>query len=128
MKMNINSFPYRLMIALNLMKRNLEMSASARSAQSKASSRSTRSTKSSKPKSMQELIQSQRKHQLNVEKDTISQITASTTSRDTDKSGVSQISINRNLANKLRSQISQGKKSGDINIEQISFGSNRKKK
>lgn len=109
----------------NQMKRHLEMSASGASAgalsQNSAKSRSTR--KSESTKSTKSTRKSELKQKSSRDKDTISQITASTTSRDTNNSGVSQISINRNLAGRLKSQLTQNMtKKGNISMDQISFG------
>ena len=77
-------------------------------------------------------INEQRKYaedikKMNEDKDTMSEM--STTSKNTqasNKSSMSQISINNTLAKKL-SKINNNKKQTDIKIDQISFGSNKKK-
>jgi len=57
-------------------------------------------------------------------KDTMSEMSSSTRkTTDTSQSGVSQISINNNLAKKLNNQL-KAKKKSEISIDQISFGRN----
>ena len=98
----------------NQIKKNLEMTASPRSMMSSKSTPSNKSTKSPV------------KSKKNKDKDTISQMSTSTnnTTQSTQsiQSTVSKISINRNLAKKLSQ-----KSVSDISVDQISFGSNRKK-
>ena len=105
----------------NDIKKNLELTASpsARSLSSKKDSAkmSKASSKSSKQK---------------VPSDTMSEMSTSTNNTNntnaTSQSGISQISINKNLANKLNSQLNnKSRKTTDISMDQISFGSNKKK-
>ena len=102
----------------NQIKKNLEMTASPRSVMS-SKSKSTVTSKSNKSP-----VKS--KKDKDKDKDTISQMSSSTNqttqSTQSTQSTMSKISINRNLARKL-SQKSQS----DISVDQISFGSNRKK-
>ena len=59
--------------------------------------------------------------------DTMSEMSTSTrNTTSSSKSSVSQISINNNLAKKLNYQL-KNKKSNEISIDQISFGSNKKR-
>lgn len=104
----------------NNIKKNLELTASP-SAKSQSSKRE--SIKSSQKSSNR--VSRNKKEQL----DTMSEMTSTT--NDTTKStqsGISQISINRNLANKLKLNMrDKSKKKSDISLDQISFGSNKKK-
>lgn len=108
----------------NKMKKSLELTATARSETSKKSQKelansikeyigSLKSSKSSKS-----TIKSK-------QRDTISEMSTST--NNTTQSSVSQISINKNLANKLKSKNTKSKER-EITIDQISFGSNKNKK
>jgi len=106
----------------NDIKKNLELTASpsARSVSSKKESH--KSSKSSSSRSQKQKEPS----------DTMSEMSTSTnatnTTNATSQSGVSQISINNNLAKRLNSQLNnKSKKSTDISMDQISFGSNKKK-
>jgi hypothetical protein len=111
----------------NDIKKNLELTASpsARSASSskKDSARSLKSgSKSASSKSQKQKEPS----------DTMSEMSTSThatnTTNATSQSGVSQISINNNLAKRLNSQLNnKSRKSTDISMDQISFGSNKRK-
>jgi hypothetical protein len=111
----------------NQMKKSLELTATARSEASKKSQKelansikeSLGSLKSSK--SSKSTIKSK-------QQDTISEMSTSTNNTtNTTQSSVSQISINKNLANKLKSKNTKSKER-EITIDQISFGSNKNKK
>ncbi len=110
----------------NSIKKNLELTASP-SARSETSKRS-----SAKSASVRKTPVSKSSSRSRKEQDTMSQMTTSTA--QSTQSTVSQISINKNLAKSLNSQLnrnqSKSKSSGksiDISIDQISFGSNKKK-
>jgi hypothetical protein len=120
----------------NNMKKSLEMSASANALSSANSYNSKSSLKSSvkssqqspkSSKSSRQSIQSkQSKQSRQREQDTISEMsTNSSKTTQTSQSMVSQISINKNLARKLSND--NKKKSKDITMDQISFGSNKKR-
>jgi hypothetical protein len=75
---------------------------------------------------------------LSLATDTMSEMSTSTnktsSTNATSQSGVSQISIYNNLAKRLNSKLNNsqvnnksGRKSTDISMDQISFGSNKKK-
>jgi len=102
----------------NQMKKNLELTATAKSEASKKSQKELSN-------SIKESIITSKSSEKSKQKDTISEISTST--NDTTQSGVSQISINKNLANKLKSKNIKPKKR-EITIDQISFGSNKNKK
>lgn len=102
----------------NQMKKNLELTATAKSEASKKSQKELSN-------SIKESIITSKSSEKSKQKDTISEISTST--NDTTQSGVSQISINKNLANKLKSKNIKPKKR-EITINQISFGSNKNKK
>jgi hypothetical protein len=113
----------------NSIKKNLELTASpsARSETSKRSSAKSVTVSAARKTPVSKASSRSRKDQ-----DTMSQMTTSTA--QSTQSTVSQISINKNLAKSLNSQLNrnQGKskssgKSIDISIDQISFGSNKKK-
>jgi hypothetical protein len=104
----------------NKIKKSLELTATAspRNQNTPRSPQSQRS-RSVTPKNIN------KKHK--DDKDTMSDM--STTSKNTqasNKSSMSQISINNTLAKKL-SKINNNKKQSDIKLDQISFGSNKKK-
>jgi hypothetical protein len=130
----------------NNIKKGLEMTASPRSM---ASSK----TNSVSQKQMQMQMQTQTQHIRNSprqsprqspklnrnsvisnDKDTMSNMSTTTSNTiktsQTSKSSVSQISINNNLVkklNKMNNKKNNKKNTDDITIEQISFGSNKKK-
>jgi hypothetical protein len=116
----------------NDIKKNLELTASpsARSTVSPSARSSVRS--STRSLSKKELQKSQKQK---VPSDTMSEMSTSTnatnatnTTNATSQSGVSQISINNNLAKRLNNQLNnKSRKSTDISMDQISFGSNKKK-
>jgi hypothetical protein len=103
----------------NQMKKSLEMTTTA--------SPSARSVSSKK----ESVKSSARSHSSRKEKkasDTMSEMsTHSSKTTETSQSGISQISINKNLASRLRQNTNKSKKSNDISMDQISFGSNKKK-
>jgi hypothetical protein len=106
----------------NDIKKNLELTASPSARSVSTKKESVKSPKSSKSSSKKQKEPS----------DTMSEMSTSTnatnTTNATSQSGVSQISINNNLAKRLNNQISnKSRKSNDISIDQISFGSNKKK-
>jgi hypothetical protein len=116
----------------NLMKNNLELTASPKSHRSQ----STRSLQ----KKQNQPINTQINQKSNNSKssksssnkknnDTMSEMSTSThNTMDTSKSGISQISINNNLAKKLNQLNNKNtKKNNDITYDQISFGSNKKR-
>ena len=131
----------------NNMKNNLELSQSyqdtdRKSVRSSRSSRHSKESQKSRPKSLreeqidQQINQLQNLQQLqqqinnrnlrpsrtNVDEDTISRMTSSSDRSDrSDRSERSQISINKNLADRL-------KKRNKIGMDAISFGSNKKGK
>jgi len=108
----------------NQMKKNLELTATARS---EASRKSQKDIANSIKESIGSL-KSSKSSNKSKQKDTISQMSTSTTNTtNTTQSTVSQISINKNLANKLKSKNTKSKER-EITIDQISFGSNKNKK
>jgi hypothetical protein len=113
----------------NDIKKNLELTASPSARSASSNKESVKSPKSSKSSSSRK----QKKPS-----DTMSEMSTSTNKTEstnaTSQSGVSQISINNNLAKRLNSQLNNnkqnnksGRKSADISMDQISFGSNKKK-
>ena len=119
----------------NNMKKSLEMSASARSVSERnanvLSSANSKSSLKSSLKSPQQSSKSSKssRQSRQKEQDTISEMstnsTKTTQTTQTSQSTVSQISINKNLARKLNND--NKKKSKDITMDQISFGSNKKR-
>lgn len=108
----------------NQMKKNLELTATARS---EASRKSQKDIANSIKESIGSL-KSSKSSNKSKQKDTISEMSTSTTNTtNTTQSTVSQISINKNLANKLKSKNTKSKER-EITIDQISFGSNKNKK
>jgi hypothetical protein len=108
----------------NKIKNSLELTATASPRSQKSISNKSASTKSSVNKINQI---NQIKQNIKNDKDTMSEM--STTSKNTqasNKSSISQISINNTLAKKL-SKMTNNKKQAEIKIDQISFGSNKKK-
>lgn len=107
----------------NQIKKGLELTATA--------SPSVRSASSKKDSNRESVKSSARTHSSRREKkasDTMSEMsTRSSKTTETSQSGVSQISINKNLANRLRQNTNKSRKSNDISMDQISFGSNKKK-
>lgn len=109
----------------NLMKKSLEMTATA-SHRSSAKTPLSSAKKSSIIDSVRSSRSSRSKNEKKPPTDTMSEMSTST--NKTSESAVSQISINRHLANKLRQNVNKSKKSNDISLDQISFGSNKRNK
>ena len=118
----------------NLMKKNLELTASPKSQRSQ----STRSFQKKQNQQVQTQInqksnskssKSSKSSSNKKDNDTMSEMSTSThNTMDTSKSGISQISINNNLAKKLNQLNNKNtKKKNDITYDQISFGSNKKR-
>ncbi len=111
----------------NSIKKNLELTASpsARSEVSRKSSLKSASVQKTPVLSAKSKSSSRSRR----DQDTMSQMTTSTA--QSTQSTVSQISINKNLAKSLNSQLNRNQsktnKSVDISLDQISFGSNKKK-
>jgi len=100
----------------NEIKKNLELTASP----------SAKSVSSKKELIKKESIKKEVNKSYKKE-DTMSEMSTSTrNTTSSSKSSVSQISINNNLAKKLNYQL-KNKKSNEISIDQISFGSNKKR-
>lgn len=110
----------------NNIKKNLEMSASARSPTKSDTRSASQSARSKSQSYSQSQSRSSRSRKSPREQDTISEMSTNTShSTRTSQSTVSQISINKNLAKKLSAE--NKKRTKDISVEQISFGSNKKK-
>jgi hypothetical protein len=100
-------------------RQNDNVLSSARKSQSSRSQHSPHSIKSSK------LSKSPSRSSKSREQDTISEMSTNTSrTTQTSQSSVSQISINKNLVRKLNND--NKKKSKNITMDQISFGSNKK--
>ena len=109
----------------NDIKKNLELTASP-------SARSASSSKKDSARSLKSKSASSKSQKQKEPSDTMSEMSTSThatnTTNATSQSGVSQISINNNLAKRLNSQLNnKSRKSTDISMDQISFGSNKRK-
>jgi hypothetical protein len=114
----------------NDIRKGLEMTASPRSiASSRTNSVSQR--RQQQIQQIQNKSQKSRSHTETPDKDTMSEMSTSTDNTNkTSKSSVSQISINNNLVKKLNKKNLNTKKNNsveNITLDQISFGSNKKK-
>lgn len=117
----------------NQMKKGLELTATARSDSSKRINNLREKSISDLSQSIKDSANSSKvsskSSRKSKEKDTISEMSTSTNNtEDTVKSSVSQISINKNLANILKNKNQKQKKEREITLDQISFGSNKNKK